>query len=170
VPCWPCVDTGGSALSPRAATLVLYLLAIGDIAVGNRTPRPPGVAPIEVMPDWTEQLFRARAPYLFEPVAAVYPMPGLTILLSPVDGILGGVLGGLVGLNLAVAADTAARTSCRRGYGRVLAAVRALLTGMACCVPTFVVVAGGSVAATFMPDCCTPRAWPRRSRGDPRRC
>lgn len=40
-------------------------------------------------PDWTELLFRARAPYLFEPVLAVHPLPQLTVLVSPLNLVLG---------------------------------------------------------------------------------
>lgn len=131
--------------------LVLYLLAIGDIAPGGR-PGAAGASWIEVAPDWTERLFHARAPYLFEPVLAVHPLPQLTILLSPVNLVLGGLLAALVGLNLTVAAYAAAQaTSCRTGYGRLLAALPALLTGVACCVPTFLVVLGSSTAAVLLP-------------------
>lgn len=133
--------------------LVLYLLAIGDIAPGGRVGRASGAWWIEVAPDWTERLFGARAPYLFEPVLAVHSLPQLTILLSPVNLVLGGLLAGLVGLNLTVAAHAAAQaTSCRRaGYGRLLTALPALLTGVACCVPAFLVVLGSSTAAVLLP-------------------
>ncbi|MGH3864378.1 hypothetical protein [Actinokineospora sp.] len=136
-----------------AIALVLYLLAIGDIAPGSRPGRSSGASWVELAPDWTERLFRARAPYLFEPVLAVHPLPPLTILLSPVNLVLAGLLAGLVGLNVTVAAYAAAQaTSCRRtGYGRLLAALPALLTGVACCVPTFLIVLGSSTAAVLLP-------------------
>lgn len=138
-----------SGISAAVVALVLYLLAIDDIAPGGR----PGASWVEVVPDWTERLFRARAPYLFEPVLAVQPLPQLTILLSPVNLVLGGLLAALVGLNLTVAAYAAAQaTACRRtGYGRLLAALPALLTGVACCVPTFLIVLGSSTAAVLLP-------------------
>lgn len=129
--------------------LLLYLLAIGDIALGGRS----GAGWVEVAPDWTGRLFRVRAPYLFEPVLALNPLSWLTMLLSPVNLILGGLVAGLVGLNLAVAAYAAARAvSCRRtGYGRLAAALPALLTGVACCVPTFLIVMGSGTAAVLLP-------------------
>ncbi|MGH3863801.1 hypothetical protein [Actinokineospora sp.] len=128
--------------------LVLYLLAIGDIALGGRS----AATWIEVVPDWTERLFHARAPYLFEPVLAIQPLPWLTVLLSPVNLVLGGLLAGLVGLNLTVAAYAAHVTSCRRtGYGRLLAALPALLTGVACCLPPFLLVLGSGTAAALLP-------------------
>jgi hypothetical protein len=132
---------------------VLYLLAIGDIAPSGRVGRASGAWWIEVAPSWTERLFAARAPYLFEPVLAVHPLPQLTILLSPVNLVLGGLLAGLVGLNLAVAAYAAAQaTSCQpTGYGRLLAALPALLTGVTCCIPTFLAVLGSSTAAVLLP-------------------
>jgi hypothetical protein len=132
--------------------LVLYVVAIGDVALGGRA-GAAGASLIEVAPDWPERLFRARAPYLFEPVLAVHPLAQLTVLVSPPNLVLGGLLAALVGLNLAVAGYAAAHVaSCRRtGYGRVLAVVPALLTGVACCVPTFLVVLGSSTAAVLLP-------------------
>ncbi|GGM51119.1 hypothetical protein GCM10012275_22550 [Longimycelium tulufanense] len=142
-------------LGATVVALLLYLLAIGDIAVGgaSRVARSPGASWIEATPDWADRLFRARAPYLFEPVLAVHPLPQATILLSPINVLLGGVLAALVGLNLTVALTAAAQaTSCRRvGYGRLLAALPALLTGVACCVPTFLIILGSSTAAVLLP-------------------
>lgn len=75
------------------------------------------------------------------------------MLLSPVNLLLGGLVAALVGLNLAVAAYAATQAaSCRRpGYGRLAAALPALLTGMACCVPTFLLVMGSGTAAVLLP-------------------
>lgn len=127
--------------------LMLYLLAIGDIALGRRSSGPW----LEPAPDWTERLFRVRAPYLFEPVLAVHPLPWLTVLLG-LNLVLASLLAVLVGLNLAVATHAAQVASCRRtGYGRLLAALPALLTGVACCVPTFLLVLGSSTAAVVLP-------------------
>lgn len=146
-------DTDRPGSSPRYWHWCCTYWTIGDIAPGGRVGRASGAWWIEVAPDWTERLFGARAPYLFEPVLAVHPLPQLTILLSPVNLVLGGLLAGLVGLNLTVAAYAAAQaTSCRRaGYGRLLTALPALLTGVACCVPTFLVVLGSSTAAVLLP-------------------
>lgn len=57
----------------------------------------------------------------------------------------------LVGLNVAVTAHAVARASCRRtGYGRLLSAVPALLTGFACCVPAVLIGVGTSTAALLL--------------------
>ncbi|WP_309117702.1 hypothetical protein [Saccharothrix sp.] len=131
--------------------LVLYLWAIGDIVIGGRTGAARG-SWVEMVPDWTERMFRVRAPYLFEPVLAAHPLPQLTALVSPLNLVLGGLLAALVGLNLAVAGYAARAGSCRRtGYGRLLAALPALLTGLACCVPTLLLVLGSSTAAVVLP-------------------
>lgn len=129
--------------------LGLYLLAIGDIVPDGRTSAPWA----EVAPDWPERMWHARAPYLFEPVLSIHPLPQLTVLLSPVNLLLGGLLAALVGLNVTVATYAAAQaTSCRRtGYGRLLAALPALFTGAACCVPTVLIVLGSSTATVLLP-------------------
>lgn len=130
-------------------TLALYLLAIGDIAVGGRS----AAARVELAPDWTQRLWQLRAPYLFEPVLALHPVPQLTIFVSPGNLVLGGLLAGLVGLNLTAATYAAnQQTSCgSSGYGRLLAALPAFLTGAACCVPTFLIVLGSRAAAVLLP-------------------
>ncbi len=88
----------------------------------------------------------------------MYPLPWLTALLSPAHLLLGGLLAGLVGLNLAVAISAEA-TGCRRtGHSRLLAALPTLLaalptllTGVACCVPTVLIMLDTSTAALLLP-------------------
>lgn len=131
-----------------SVALLLYLVAIGDITSSTRV----GASWIEVAPDWTGRLLQARAPYLFEPIAAVHPPGPISILVSPLDLVLGAVLAALVGLNVAVTAHSVATASCRRiGYGRLTATLPALLTGFTCCVPAVLIGAGTSTAALLLP-------------------
>jgi hypothetical protein len=131
-----------------AAAQLLYLVAIGDITSSTRA----GAPFVEVAPGWTGRVLQARAPYQFEPIAAVHPPGPVSILVSPLDVGLGAVLAALVGLNVAVTAHAVATASCRRtGYGRLLAALPALLTGFACCVPAVLIGVGTSTAALLLP-------------------
>lgn len=130
-------------------TLLLYLVALGDLAV-SVSGRWRGADTLQFAP---QGLFQSRAPYLFEPVLAVYPSPHIAILLSPVNLALGAIVAALVGANIAVAAYGARRAvACRRpGYSRALGVLPAFLLGFACCVPTFVLLLGVGTAAAILP-------------------
>ncbi|MFP3990124.1 hypothetical protein U9R90_22180 [Streptomyces sp. E11-3] len=140
-------------LVSAAVVLMAYLFSIGDLAVsasGRFTGAP-------VFQTAGEQLFRARAPYLFEPVLAIHPGPYVAVFLSPVNLLLGAVIAALVGCNIAVAGLAARQAaSCRypgrrTGYARLLGVLPAFLLGFACCVPTFLLVLGTGTAAALLP-------------------
>ncbi|MER7815820.1 hypothetical protein [Streptomyces sp. NPDC096153] len=138
-----------AALIAGTLTLVIYLFSIGDLAVsgsGSFT----GAPAVRATPD---QLFTARAPYLFEPVLSWHPSSHLAVFISPVNLLLGAVVAALVGCNIAVTAHAARQnTSCRRTrYARLLAVLPSFLLGFACCVPAFVLVLGASTAAALLP-------------------
>lgn len=129
--------------------LVLYLLAIGDLAISalGRWSSAPGV---RIAPD---ALFKVRAPWLFEPMLEVHVGAHLAAFLSPINLLLGVSVAALAGLNIAVAAYGARQAvACRRpGYSRSLAVLPAFLLGFACCVPTFVLALGAGTAAAILP-------------------
>lgn len=133
-----------------AVVLLAYLFSIGDLVV-SVSGRFAGVPVFQTA--W-EQVFRARAPYLFEPVLAVHPTQYVAVFLSPVNLLLGAIVAALVGCNVAVAGLAAqqAASFCRRTrYARLLAVLPAFLLGFACCVPTFLLVLGSSTAAALLP-------------------
>lgn len=136
-------------VTAAVVTLVLYLFAIGDLAISasGRWATAPGA---RLAPD---RLLETRAPYLFEPVAELHPGAHLAVFLSPVNLALAGLVAALVGANLAVAAHGARRAvACRRsGYGRALAGLPAFLLGFACCAPTFILALGAGTAAAVLP-------------------
>jgi hypothetical protein len=136
-------------LFAAAVVLVAYLFSIGDLAV-SASGRFTGVPVFQTA--W-EQLFRARAPYLFEPVLALHPTQHVAVFLSPFNLLLGAVAAALVGCNVAVAGLAALQAaSCRRtSYGRLLGVLPAFLLGLACCVPTFLLVLGAGTAAALLP-------------------
>ncbi|MFI2347142.1 hypothetical protein ACH492_08800 [Streptomyces sp. NPDC019443] len=136
-------------LFAAAVVLVAYLLSIGDLAV-SASGRFTGVPVFQT--DW-EQLFQARAPYLFEPVLALHPSSYVEVFLSPLNLLLGAIVAALVGCNAAIAGLAARQgTSCRRTrYARLLGVLPAFLLGFACCVPTFLLVLGAGTAAALLP-------------------
>lgn len=137
--------------------LLLYLLAIGDIAL-SASGRWAGQPGARIVPD---ALFRPRAPWLFEPVVQLHPGAHVALFVSPVNLLLGAVIAGLAGMNIALAAHGARQAvACRRpGYGRSLAVLPAFLLGVACCVPTFVLALGAGTAAAIVPVLLPLRAW-----------
>lgn len=143
------------AVAVALAYLAVYLLAIQDIAISlsGQYGRFASVPSIEVVPDWTERLFQARAPFLYEPVAAIYPLSQLAFFVSPGNILVGSSLGVLLGLNIALAAYARSREAAcgRRRYAGVLGALPSLLLGFSCCAPTLILLLGTSVAAALMP-------------------
>lgn len=124
------------------AYLVVYLLAIQNLVLARslRTDLPS----FELLPGWVTRLAEPIAPFYFEPVAALYLSANLTLLISPLNLLMGFVLGGLVALNLGIAVDVFrhARACRRRAVGGLLGSLPGFLTGFACCVPTVAVVLG----------------------------
>lgn len=127
--------------------LVLYLVAIGDIAFSTSGAWSPGMRFVP------QRLFEARAPYLFEPVVAVFAGSHVAVFLSPINLLLGGVVAALASATITLAAYGARQTAaCRRpGYSRALAVLPAFLLGFACCVPMFVLALGVGTAAAILP-------------------
>lgn len=127
--------------------LLLYLTALGDIAFSTTGAYSPGV---EFAPD---ELFQPRAPYLFEPVLAVFAGSHVAVFLSPINLLLGALVAVLASATITLATYGARHAvACRRpGYSRALAVLPAFLLGFACCVPTFVLALGAGTAAALLP-------------------
>lgn len=98
---------------------------------------------------------RSRRPFpgaiTFEPVAQV-TVPGLTILISPLNVLIGLVLAVLAGLNLTVtwvAFRQPKACAFNRSTG-ILATLPALLAGSACCAPAIVLILGLQISSLFI--------------------
>ena len=123
-----------------AAYLALFLVALGDISLG-------GVG-VEFLTTDLTRMFERSGAVTFEPVARL-TLPGLTVLISPLNLLIGLLLAGLAGLNLAVTWLAFRRPrACRfnRATG-ILASVPALLAGGACCAPAVVLILGLQVSS-----------------------
>lgn len=118
-----------------AAYEVVFLLSVRDITPGGQG---FGITVVEL-----GRMFERTGAMTFEAVARV-TVPGLTVLVAPLNLLLGGVLAVLVGLNLLVtvlAFRQPRACSFNRSTG-ILASVPALLAGGACCAPTIVLILG----------------------------
>jgi hypothetical protein len=131
------------SIAVAAGYLVLFLLALGDLSAGGRG--------FEVLTtDWTRMFDRTGA-VTFEPIAQL-TVPGMTILLSPVNVANGLLLAVLAALNLTVTYLAFRQPrACRfnRSTG-IMASLPALLAGSACCAPTIVLILGLQVSSLFI--------------------
>ena len=134
--------------------LVVYLFAIQNVIVspGTDVTRFVDVPSIQIAPDWTSKVFKQVAAFYYEPVAAIYPVNHVTILVSPVNIAMGVLLGVLVGLNVAVALYVVGRAKAcrRRAFTGLLGALPGFLTGFACCVPTVALVLGAQFTVVLV--------------------
>ncbi len=123
--------------------LILFLIALQDISLGGR-----GFEFLTV--DWTRMFDRTGA-VTFEPIAQL-TLPGLTILLSPVNILIGLAVAALVGVNLVItyiAFSQPRACTFNRSTG-FLASVPALLAGSACCAPAIVLILGLQLSSLFV--------------------
>ena len=136
------------AIGTALAVLLLYLLAIGDIVVSasGQTGFGPSVQVAFA------NIFKTKAPYLFEPVLAIRANAHLTLFLSPANVALGAAVAALAAANVALTVHSAQRTACRRTtIGPLVAVLPALGIGFACCAPTLLVALGVGVGAALLP-------------------
>lgn len=140
-------------ISAGVVFVLLYLYSVGNIVIALDVDLAAGksVPSISVVPDWSGKMWKPIAPFVWEPIAAIYLFRSVALFLSVPNLLLALLLGVLVGLNLAAAVARARLMTAgfKRGSLRgLLASLPALLTGFTCCVPT-VILALGSLAAGF---------------------
>ncbi|OJF91531.1 hypothetical protein [Alkalibacterium sp. 20] len=127
---------------------IVYLISINHLFFQE------GSFELFVVDNPLSRMFVSRAPYVWEPVAAI-TFGGGSFFLAPMNLLLGIILGILVGSNIMVAVFAYRyRKTCRinTGYG-LLGTLPSMLTGFACCAPTFLIAlapALGSFAVYFI--------------------
>lgn len=115
--------------------LLVYLFSLGDITASGRTWSMASV-------DW-EMMFKRSGYLTFEPIYR-FTSPFLTLLLSPINLVIGLVISILVGLNLMVTV-LAFRQPSTCQFNRTVgffSSFPALLAGGACCAPVVVLIFG----------------------------
>ncbi|MBI4523332.1 MAG: hypothetical protein HY695_05905 [Deltaproteobacteria bacterium] len=136
------------------AFLLLYLFSVGNIVIAPGQDLAFGrpIPTASLAHDWGNKIWKPIAPFVWEPIFALYPLRSVALFLSVPNLLLGLLLGTLVGLNTAVGVGRARLVvAVKKGGGFVkgfLASLPALLSGFTCCVPT-IVLALGSLAAAF---------------------
>jgi hypothetical protein len=136
------------------AFVFFYLYSVGNIVIASGADLAFGkpIPAVSVVSDWGTKMWKPIAPFVWEPIVAVYPFRSVALFISIPNLLLGLLLGTLVALNMAVAIARARLVVAMKKSGGFLsgflASLPALLTGFACCVPT-VILALGSLAAAF---------------------
>jgi hypothetical protein len=123
------------AAGVAAVYLILFMVALQDISLG-------GTGFQFLTTDWSRAFDRTGA-FTFEPIAQL-TLPGVTVLLSPVNIAIGAMLSLLVGVNLTMTYIAFRQPrACRfnRSTG-ILASLPALLAGSACCAPAIILILG----------------------------
>lgn len=114
---------------------VLFLVALQDISLGGEG--------LRFLSTELSRMFERTGTFTFEPVAQL-TLPGVTILISPLNMLIGLSIALLAGLNLAVTYLAFRQPkACRfnRSTG-ILASLPALLAGGACCAPAVILILG----------------------------
>lgn len=134
--------------------VLAYLYSVQNIVVVPGVDLAAG-APVpsaSVVTDWSTKIWKPIAPFVWEPVVALYLLRSVAVFLSVPNLFLALLLGGLVGLNVSVALARARAIRGSAGQAGsvkgLLASAPGLLTGFTCCVPT-AVLALGSLAVGF---------------------
>ena len=130
--------------------LSFYLAITGIITINFET----GTLNLFISEDWMSLILRERAPFNWEPIG-ILSIGILDIYLAIPNIIFGLIVGVLVGINIAISAYTyRTRDLCKiNPSSSVLTAVPALLTGVACCGPTFLLslgVASATLSIAFI--------------------
>jgi hypothetical protein len=136
-----------AALISLLAYVVLYLAAMQYLLIAPGESQ--SLLALEVLPDWRNLAFRARAPFLFEPVGVLHLAPVVVYLSIPNIAIALG-LGVLVGANVAASYYGFHELGMHglRGVHALIGTLPALIGGAACCVPTLILVVGLQLTAT----------------------
>jgi len=121
--------------------LLLYLWSVQDISRGGRA--------FWIRTTRWERMFERMGGATFEPVAQL-TAPGVTLLVSPLNIMIGMMLGAVVGLGLTLTA-VAWRRPDACSIRPVVVGAPTLLAGLACLVPGATIVLKIPVPASFVP-------------------
>lgn len=104
---------------------------------------------IAISENWISKVWLLRAPGNWEPIAIVFPVNHLMVLVPIPNLLIAGALSFLFSANITVAVYRLALSrSCGiRSASGILGALPSFLTGFGCCVPTAAIALGASLAA-----------------------
>lgn len=139
------------ALAAGLLYALIYLAALGHLVISPGSTPFPGEGLFTIVS--TDNLWRERAPYNFEPIAVFHPVEGFALFLAVPNLLLAGTLGVLLGLNISLsmyAYATLKVCGVKGSFSGMAASLPAFLTGFACCAPTLLILIGAAFAAGFL--------------------
>lgn len=130
--------------------VMIYLAATQHLIFTSRVGQTESFFMLKISPDWPKLLFRQRAPFLFEPIGAIY-LGYLKLFLSIPNILIGTLLGILVAANITTTYYSFKMLGLGgvRGIGALLGTIPAIVSGAVCCVPTLILVIGLQLTATL---------------------
>lgn len=140
------------AIATGVAYLHLYLYSLGHLVVDRNVVAAGGTPSYVIVPDWMTKSFERIGGFSYEPVVAIYLVPGISLFIAPLNLIIGAFLGTLIALNVAITsyALTVARSCRRLSWTGLLGSLPGLLTGFVCCVPTVAFVLGANLVLALI--------------------
>lgn len=123
--------------------LLVYLLVTGFLVIDFKDVGNPSFD-IVIGSDWASNLFRARAPFLYEAIGKIHLTSRITLFLSIPNLAIGSLISSLVAWNIGISYFTFKRLglSGTKGAATLIGTIPALLGGAACCVPTLIILLG----------------------------
>lgn len=137
------------AIAAGIVYFIIFLIAIGNIIISSKLSPPEQLPSFMISPNWKEIMFKPIAPFYFESVGAIYFTSWLALYISVPNMLMALLLALLFGLNVAILVFSLEQPKvCGiRTWTGVLGSIPSLLLGFACCVPTFALLLGGTIAA-----------------------
>lgn len=129
---------------------LIYLLVTGFLVIDLKDVGNPNFE-IVIGADWMSNIFRTRAPFLYEAIGKIHLTSHVTLFLSIPNLLLGIGISTLVALNISISYYAFKRLglSGAKGAATLLGTIPALLGGAACCVPTLIILLGLQITATL---------------------
>lgn len=120
------------------AYLLLYLYTTGDISFLPSSQK----FSVFFLTSWKGVLFKSKSPFIWEAIGVIY-FGRIYLAISPMNILIGFIISVLVSFNLALIHYFHKHpTPCLLGKRSLFGIFTGLLGGVACCVPTFIILLG----------------------------
>ncbi len=139
-----------TAIIAVIAYFIIYLAATKFLILSFRIEPMESFFGFKLLPNWTGLIFRQRSAFLFESIGVISIGP-IKLFLSIGNFIIALILGLLVAANISISYYSFRSLSLRgtKGFISLLGTIPAIISGVACCVPTLILVIGLQLTATL---------------------
>lgn len=139
-----------TAITALVLYVIIYLAATQFLIFAQYAPMAEEFFKLKISENWQELLLRQRAPFLFEPIGALY-LGRVKFFISLPNFLIAALLGMLVAFNISISYYSFRVLSLRgtRGIMNLISTLPSIVSGAACCVPTLILVIGLQLTATL---------------------